>query len=90
MGIRTEGQQLSNARADDYGGSLDSRARFLLETLAAVRERVGEEFIVGREPMSLVPQQPGQGGIKAALASNLPKAHPFRIGSKDCQPCALE
>lgn len=38
---------LSNARCDDYGGELDNRARFLFEVMDAVRERVGDEFIVG-------------------------------------------
>ncbi|EPN38796.1 xenobiotic reductase A, partial [Pseudomonas syringae pv. actinidiae ICMP 18807] len=28
----------SNQRTDEYGGSFDNRSRFLLETLAAVRE----------------------------------------------------
>ena len=34
---------LSNVRADEYGGSLENRARFLLRVVAAVRARVGEE-----------------------------------------------
>ena len=38
---------LSNARSDDYGGELENRARFLFEVLQAVRERVGDDFIVG-------------------------------------------
>ncbi|MEM1199215.1 MAG: NADH:flavin oxidoreductase [Pseudomonadota bacterium] len=38
---------LSNARTDDYGGTLENRARFLLEVMDAVRARVGEDFIVG-------------------------------------------
>jgi 2,4-dienoyl-CoA reductase-like NADH-dependent reductase (Old Yellow Enzyme family) len=37
---------LSNAREDDYGGPLENRARFLLEVCAAVRHRVGDEFVV--------------------------------------------
>jgi NADPH-dependent 2,4-dienoyl-CoA reductase/sulfur reductase-like enzyme len=37
---------LSNSRSDDYGSSLENRARFLFEVLEAVREAVGEEFIV--------------------------------------------
>ncbi len=37
---------LSNFRDDDYGGPLENRARFLLDTLAACRERVGDEFII--------------------------------------------
>jgi 2,4-dienoyl-CoA reductase-like NADH-dependent reductase (Old Yellow Enzyme family) len=38
---------LSNQRADDYGGALENRARFLLEVLDAVRPAVGEDFILG-------------------------------------------
>ena len=37
---------LSNFRDDDYGGPLENRARFLLDTLAACRERVGDDFII--------------------------------------------
>ena len=37
---------LSNFRSDEYGGSLENRARFLFEVLEAVREAVGDEFIV--------------------------------------------
>ncbi|MFK7977262.1 MAG: FAD-dependent oxidoreductase [Halioglobus sp.] len=33
-----------NQRDDEYGGSLENRARFLLEVIAAVRARVGSEF----------------------------------------------
>ncbi|MBF4599882.1 NADH:flavin oxidoreductase/NADH oxidase [Frigoribacterium sp. VKM Ac-1396] len=35
---------LSNRRDDQYGGSLDNRARFLLEVVAAVRAEVGDEY----------------------------------------------
>jgi 2,4-dienoyl-CoA reductase-like NADH-dependent reductase (Old Yellow Enzyme family) len=38
---------LSNRRMDRWGGSLDNRARFLIEVLAAVRAAVGPEFPVG-------------------------------------------
>ncbi len=38
---------LSNRRADAYGGSLENRARFMLEAIAEVRSRVGGDFIVG-------------------------------------------
>jgi len=36
----------ANQRDDIYGGSLENRARFLLETVAAVRETVGDDFPV--------------------------------------------
>jgi len=35
---------LSNRRDDQYGGSLENRARFLLEVVAAVRAEVGDEY----------------------------------------------
>ena len=38
---------LVNRRTDDYGGSLDNRLRFTLQVLEAVRNRVGDDFIVG-------------------------------------------
>ncbi len=38
---------LTNELDPPYGGSLENRARFALETLAAIRARVGEKFLVG-------------------------------------------
>ncbi|MFK8049789.1 MAG: NAD(P)/FAD-dependent oxidoreductase [Halioglobus sp.] len=35
-----------NQREDNYGGSLENRARLLLEIIAAVRERVGKDYPV--------------------------------------------
>jgi len=37
----------SNQRTDEYGGSLENRARVLLESVKAVRAAVGPEFPVG-------------------------------------------
>ena len=37
---------LSNERTDDYGGSLENRARLLLEVVGAVRAEVGDEVPV--------------------------------------------
>lgn len=45
-----QGQFLSNVmniRTDEYGGKLESRVKFFLETLAAVRDAVGSDFVVG-------------------------------------------
>jgi len=33
-----------NDRKDEYGGSLENRARFLLEVVRAIRERAGDDF----------------------------------------------
>jgi 2,4-dienoyl-CoA reductase-like NADH-dependent reductase (Old Yellow Enzyme family) len=38
---------LSNFRTDDYGGSLENRARFSIETVEAVRIAVGPAFPIG-------------------------------------------
>ncbi len=38
---------LTNALDGPYGGSLDNRLRFTFETLAAIRKRVGPDFLVG-------------------------------------------
>ncbi|MES0101079.1 NADH:flavin oxidoreductase [Mesorhizobium sp. M0019] len=37
----------TNLRSDEYGGSLRNRIRFTLELLQEVRERVGDDYIVG-------------------------------------------
>jgi 2,4-dienoyl-CoA reductase-like NADH-dependent reductase (Old Yellow Enzyme family)/thioredoxin reductase len=37
----------TNKRTDEYGGSLDNRLRFTWRVIDAVREAVGEKFIVG-------------------------------------------
>ena len=38
---------VTNKRTDEYGGSLENRLRYPLELIKAVKERVGEKFIVG-------------------------------------------
>lgn len=35
---------LTNTRTDTYGGSLENRARFMVETVGKVREKVGDAF----------------------------------------------
>jgi mycofactocin system FadH/OYE family oxidoreductase 2 len=37
----------SNFRTDEYGGTLENRARFALEVIAAVRKAVGDDFVLG-------------------------------------------
>ena len=37
----------ANQRTDAYGGSFENRLRFLTESLAAVRDSVGDEIVVG-------------------------------------------
>ncbi len=38
---------LTNKRSDRYGGALENRMRFSFEVLEAVRQEVGDDFIVG-------------------------------------------
>ena len=49
----------SNLRTDEWGGSLENRARFLLETVDAVRAAVGPDFAVGVKLNSADFQQGG-------------------------------
>jgi mycofactocin system FadH/OYE family oxidoreductase 2 len=37
----------TNHRTDEYGGSIENRMRFLLETIDAIREKVGSDFVLG-------------------------------------------
>ncbi len=64
---------LSNHRTDDYGGSLENRARFLMEMLDAARAKVGDDFILG---VRFAADESNEGGISAhegiALAENFP------------------
>ncbi|MGI6212877.1 MAG: FAD-dependent oxidoreductase [Anaerovoracaceae bacterium] len=39
--------QYTNKRTDEYGGSRENRARFALNILKKVREKVGDDFLVG-------------------------------------------
>ncbi len=48
-----------NKRTDRYGGSLENRMRFSLDVLAAVREAVGKDFIVGARVSADDRQTPG-------------------------------
>ncbi|GAA5872894.1 hypothetical protein JCM8547_003258 [Rhodosporidiobolus lusitaniae] len=50
-------QTMSNKRTDEYGGSVENRARFLLETVAAVSAAIGED----RVSVRLSPFSPFQG-----------------------------
>jgi 2,4-dienoyl-CoA reductase-like NADH-dependent reductase (Old Yellow Enzyme family) len=52
-----------NTRKDEYGGSLENRARFALEVVRAVRQEVGDDFCLGfkisvdEAPRELLPWQ---------------------------------
>ena len=53
---------LSNRREDQFGGSLENRARFVKEVLTAVRDRVGDEFVVG---VRFAADESNEGGMSA-------------------------
>ena len=53
---------LTNAMAEPYGGSLENRARFAMEVLAACRKRVGQNFLLG---VRYTADEAAQGGIDA-------------------------
>lgn len=38
---------LTNRRDDEWGGPLENRARFLLEIVRTIRDRVGPDFVIG-------------------------------------------
>ncbi|MEO1020415.1 MAG: N-methylproline demethylase, partial [Pseudomonadota bacterium] len=52
----------TNTLDEPYGGSLDNRLRFSMEVLDAVRERVGDRFIVG---IRYTADEVAEGGISA-------------------------
>lgn len=54
---------VTNKRTDRYGGSLENRARFGIEVLEAVREKVGRDFIVG---IRMAGDEMLEGGLDAA------------------------
>ncbi len=53
---------LVNKRSDDYGGSLSNRLRFTLQVLEAVRDQVGDEFIIG---LRITGDELNEGGLEA-------------------------
>ena len=51
---------LVNRRTDEYGGSLENRARFGLEVFEEVRRRVGKDFVVG---LRMIGEELKEGGL---------------------------
>ena len=56
-----------NTRTDNYGGSLENRARFPLQILKAIREAVGPDFLVelridgtDHQPGGITPRRPAR------------------------------
>jgi mycofactocin system FadH/OYE family oxidoreductase 2 len=65
--LRTFLSPFYNRRPDEYGGSPENRARFVLEVLAAVRTAVGDDFPIGFR-FCLDEGFPGGYGLADALA----------------------
>ncbi len=63
---------LVNRRTDEYGGSLENRARFGLEVLEEVRRRVGEDFLVG---LRMIGDELKEGGLTREDCLALAKLH---------------
>ena len=53
----------TNARSDEWGGSLDNRLRFTERVIDAIRQRIGADFIVG---LRLVVDEQMENGITRA------------------------
>ena len=58
---------LMNTRTDEYGGSLENRAKFPLQILRAIREAVGPDFLVelridgtDHQPGGITPEETGE------------------------------
>ncbi|MCD7980887.1 MAG: NAD(P)/FAD-dependent oxidoreductase [Clostridiales bacterium] len=58
---------LMNTRTDEYGGSLENRAKFPLQIIRAVREAVGPDFLIelridgtDHQPNGITPEETGQ------------------------------
>jgi 2,4-dienoyl-CoA reductase (NADPH2) len=65
----------SNWRTDRYGGSVENRARMLVNTVRGIRERLGRDFVVGLRITSndFMPDGQGPAGF-AAVAKEVEKA----------------
>ena len=53
---------LVNKRTDDYGGSLHNRMRLMMQVLEAVRDRVGDDFVLG---LRITGDELSEGGLEA-------------------------
>ncbi|MES1943942.1 NADH:flavin oxidoreductase [Salinisphaera sp. PC39] len=62
--------ELFNKRTDEYGGSFENRMRYPLEVIRRVRERVGDDFVVGiRIPLT----EMAPGGFEVDTAVRIAK-----------------
>lgn len=73
----------SNKRSDEYGGSIENRARFAVEIVRAVREKVGPDFPI---LYRMSTQEYVPGGI--TLADTTVAARMLEEAGVDCFHCA--
>ncbi len=60
--------RITNKRSDEYGGSLENRARFALEVLDQCRREAGEDFVISAK---IAGNQYADGGITPSEAKTL-------------------
>ena len=56
---------LTNKRRDEYGGSLENRARFLLELCGRIKELCGRDFLI---EVQYTPEEPGGTTLDESIA----------------------
>ena len=56
---------ITNKRTDEYGGSLENRARFLLELCGRIKELCGRDFPI---EVQITPEEPGGTTIEETIA----------------------
>ena len=56
---------LTNHRKDEYGGSLENRARFMLELCGRIKELCGRDFLI---EVQYTPEEPGGTTIEDSIA----------------------
>lgn len=64
----------TNWRTDEYGGSVENRARILVEAVRGIRERVGKDFVVGLRITINDYMPDGQGVAEFAAIAKLVEA----------------
>ena len=70
-----------NRRSDEYGGSLENRARFWLETLELVREAIGDDCAIAVEALGPAGVELDEGLGFVSLADDLVDLWDVNVGS---------
>lgn len=64
----------TNWRTDEYGGSVENRARFLVNIVSAVRQQAGSDFVIGLRITADERMEGGQGAAGYAALAKLVEA----------------